>query len=60
MNAFLWTMLGFYIFDVAGRLFWLSKGRFPERTPAEVGIDAAINTSILVWVVWLLAKGGAS
>lgn len=59
MKAFLYSMVGLYVFDILSRLFWLATGRFPERTPGQVALDAAINAGILVWIIYLLASGSA-
>ncbi|MDR3004072.1 MAG: hypothetical protein LBV14_07535 [Acidovorax sp.] len=56
MQAFLWTFLILEALSVAGRLMWLAKGHFPERTPAQAAVDSVAGVFFCAWAACLLME----
>ena len=55
MRAFLWTIAVLFAFSAFGRAFWLSVGRFPDRSKAGSLFELILEVALLCWVIALLA-----
>lgn len=55
MRAFLWTIAVLFAFSALGRAFWLSIGRFPDRSTVGALFELILEVALLCWVIALLA-----
>ena len=54
MKIYLWTVAILLSLETLGRIIWLVKGSWPERTAANIGTDLAVNMGFMVWTIVLL------
>jgi len=54
MKVFLWVLLVHLAMAIIGRLVWLAKGVFPQRTAKQEAFNVGFNAAWMAWVVWLL------
>ncbi len=56
MKLFLLVFLICELMSIAGRLIWLAKGEFPERTARSTVGDLAFALVFILWGAALLSR----
>jgi hypothetical protein len=54
MKAFITFTVILLTLESAGRLIWLGKGDWPERTRGQIAADLAAAFTLIAWGIYVL------
>lgn len=54
METYIWTLVVVMSLEAAGKMFYLSQGRLPERTLGVFVFDLFIGVCLAVWGIVVL------
>lgn len=57
VTTLLWVLAIIIILDIIARIYYLSSGKIPQRTPKIIGIDLVISIFLLYWILFNLMRG---
>jgi len=57
MRTYIWITACLYLVSIFGKLIWLSKNEFPERSAQSEAFDLGCGIVMIIWASILIARG---